>query len=212
MSTIFLDLDGTLTDPKSGITKSFVHALTQLGHFAPDPDDLEWVIGPALLDSFTKLGVADPQAAVDLYRAHYTKDAMFDCHVYDGIPALLAILQTAGHTLCLATAKPHAYARKITAHFGLSHYLAHEFGPELDGTRNDKGELLAHALNLTGYDVADCIMVGDRHHDIDAAKANKMRSIGVTWGYGAKGELSGADALCYTPTELGGTIKQMLPR
>lgn len=212
MSTIFLDLDGTLTDPKPGITRSFIYALEKLGLPAPAPDDLEWVIGPALLDSFAKLKVDDPQNAVDLYREHYTRGGLFENKVYGGIPDLLSGLQKAGYAMCLATAKPHAYARRITAHFGLADYLTHEFGPELDGTRNDKGDLLAHALSVTGYAAQTSIMVGDRHHDIDAARAVGMKAIGVTWGYGAIDELSGADVICHTPNELANAIANLLPR
>lgn len=208
---VFLDLDGTLTDPKPGITKSFIYALEKLGMSTPAPDDLEWVIGPALLDSFAKLGVDDPQHAVDLYRERYTKDGLFENRVYDGILELLSSLERAEYTMCIATAKPHAYARKITAHFGLAQYLTHEFGPELDGTRNNKGELLAYALNLTGYDAKNAIMIGDRHHDIDAAKDVGMKSIGVTWGYGPIDELAQADALCATPAELKTCIAKLLP-
>lgn len=211
MRTIFWDLDGTLTDPKPGITQSFIYALEKLGMPTPTPDELEWVIGPALLDSFAKLGVKDPQVGVDFYRERYTKDGLFENRVYDGILGLLSTLQNAGYTMCIATAKPHAYARKITAHFGLAQYMSHEFGPELDGTRNNKGELLAYALELTGYDAANSIMIGDRHHDIDAARSVGMNSIGVTWGYGADGELGQANTLCTTPTELQAAITKLLP-
>ena len=212
MKTVFLDLDGTLTDPKPGITKSFIYALGKLGLPTPAPDDLEWVIGPALLDSFAQLRVDDPQVAVDLYRERYTRDGLFENRVYDGIPDLLSGLRDAGYNMCLATAKPHAYARKITAHFGLAEYLTHEFGPELDGTRNNKGDLLAYALDLTGYDAQNSIMIGDRHHDIDAARAVGMKSVGVTWGYGSLDELSAADAICQTPAALATTIADLLPR
>lgn len=211
MSTIFWDLDGTLTDPKPGITKSFIYALEKLGMPAPSADDLEWVIGPALLDSFAKLGVEDPQVGVDLYRERYTKDGLFENRVYDGIIELLSRLQKAGYTMCIATAKPHVYAHKITAHFGLAQYLTHEFGPELDGTRNNKGELLAFALNSTGYEAATSIMIGDRHHDIDAARAVGMKSIGVTWGYGSGDELALADRLCTTTADLQAAIAGLLP-
>ena len=211
MKTVFLDLDGTLTDPKPGVTKSFIYALEKLGHVAPTMDELEWVIGPALMESFIQLKVDDPQKAIDLYRERYTSVGLFENRVYDGIPELLKTLQDAGYTMCLATAKPHTYARKITAHFGLAQYLTHEFGPELDGTRNNKGELLAYALELTGYQAENAIMIGDRHHDIDAARAVGMQAIGVTWGYGSDTELAAADVVCQTPDALGKTIKALLP-
>ena len=203
MSCIFFDLDGTLTDPKPGVTASFIYALDKLGMRAPTQDELEWVIGPALELSFKKLGVPDTQQAIDFYRERYTDVGLYENRVYDGIPELLSALRTAGYTLCVATAKPYVYAKKITAHFGLAQFFVHEFGPELDGTRNNKGDLLAHALGLTGYDAATSVMIGDRHYDIDAGRAVGMKTIGVTWGYGKGDELSGADMVCQTPKELG---------
>ncbi|MCK8483489.1 HAD hydrolase-like protein [Aliiroseovarius sp. S2029] len=211
MGTVFWDLDGTLTDPKPGITGSVVKALQDLGLDAPAPDDLEWVIGPALLWSFEKLGTPDPAQALALYRRYYEDHGgMYDCTVFDGIPAALTAIG-ARHVMHLATAKPHVYARKITAHFGLAKHMTHEFGPELDGTRNDKGELLAHALTRTGDDPARCVMVGDRHHDLDAARAVGMRFIAVGWGYGGGDDLSGADAQVKTPDELPGVVDRFLP-
>ncbi len=202
MRAVFLDLDGTLTDPKPGIVRSVLHALTTLGHDAPPDDDLSWVIGPALVDSFARLGVEDIDRALALYRACYSGGAMFEARLFEGIVPALASLQAAGCDLYLATAKPHEYARQVTAHFGLTPFFVHEFGPELDGTRNDKGELLAHALALTGLDPSTCVMVGDRHHDIDAARAVGMASIAVGWGYGRPGEHQLATALCAEPAAL----------
>lgn len=73
MAAIFLDLDGTLTDPKPGITGAVRYALTQVGLVAPSADQLEWVIGPSLLDSFRKLGTPDPAHALAIYRARYSE-------------------------------------------------------------------------------------------------------------------------------------------
>lgn len=210
MATIFLDLDGTLTDPKPGITRSVVHALESLGLEAPDADSLDWVIGPPLLWSFERLGAPDPEAAVAAYRARYADVGLYENQVFDGIPELLAGLRAEGHVLHLATAKPHVYAHRITAHFGLAQHLTREFGPELDGTRNDKGELLAYALQITGARVDESVMIGDRHHDIDAARAVGMKAIGVLWGYGPREELAGADHLCAAPGEIGPAVRALL--
>ena len=209
MRTVFLDLDGTLTDSAPGIVASVIHALDSLGLETPAPDALGWVVGPALVDSFARLGAPDPQQALTLYRARYATIGLYENRVYDGIPAALETLASR-YQLCLATAKPQAYATRITAHFGLSGWLAHEFGPELDGTRNDKGELLAHALDSLGLDAGDCVMVGDRHHDIDAAARVGMASIGVGWGYGSDDELAHAGALCDSPATLAATVAAVL--
>ncbi len=199
---VFLDLDGTLSDPKPGIVRCIAHALDQLGLDCPDADDLDWVIGPPLLDSFARLGARDPHAALDLYRARYQDTGLFENRVYDGVPEALAQLTARGCRLFLATAKPHVYARRITAHFGLAKWFEQEFGPELDGTRNNKADLLAHALQVTGADPARSVMVGDRSHDLAAAAAVGMGAIGVTWGFGGAAELASADRLCGHPRDL----------
>lgn len=209
MKTVFLDLDGTLTDSAPGIVKSVTHALEVLGLDVPAPEELGWVVGPALLDSFAKLGVPDPAEAVRVYRERYTTVGLFENAVYPGVADAVEAL-AARYQLCLATAKPHAYATKITAHFGLAGWLAHEFGPELDGTRNDKGELLAYALDTLGLDPRNCVMVGDRYHDFDAARAVGMGSVAVTWGYGNADEHAKADQLCVAPADLADAVAALL--
>ena len=115
MGSVYWDLDGTLTDPKKGITESIQFALRELGLPVPPADDLTWCIGPALLWSFERLGAPDPEAGLALYRSVYTTKGLFDCTLYDGILEALGTIG-ADHPMHLATAKPHAYAKKITRH------------------------------------------------------------------------------------------------
>lgn len=209
MKTVFLDLDGTLTDPKVGITRSVIHALHALGHEAPTPDDLEWVIGPPLVESFRILGVDDPDHAVTLYRERFATQGLFENTPYPGVKTVLETL-AARHRLCLATAKPLPFAQRITARFGLDRHLFAQFGAGLDGTFNDKADLLAHALDEVGIAASDAVMVGDRHHDIDAARAVGMASIAVTWGYGRPEEHGHATATCARLSELPATVASVL--
>lgn len=203
---VFLDLDGTLTDPKQGITLSVTYALQQMGLEAPDPDTLGWVIGSALVKSFAELGVRDVQAALEHYRRRFSDVGIYENRPYAGVEEMLGTLQAEGRRLCLVTAKPHVYVRRITEHFGLAPYLVHEFGPELDGTRNDKADLLAHALETTGADPERAVMVGDRMYDFAAAQANGVRSIAVTWGYGDESEWALADYRCDAMQDLPALI------
>ncbi|MEL7116522.1 MAG: HAD hydrolase-like protein [Pseudomonadota bacterium] len=201
--TVFLDLDGTLTDPKEGIVGSITKALRTLE--LPVPEDLTWAIGPPLVDSFEKLGAPDPLHALEIYRADYGDGGLLRATVYPGIADALSRL-TEHRTLFLATAKPHVYATQITAHFDLDQFLTKQFGPELDGTRNDKGDLLRYACDQLSLDPGLCVMVGDRAMDMAAARANRMPFIGVTWGYARDAELEGADALCTKPTDLADLV------
>lgn len=215
MSAIFLDLDGTLIDPKQGITASIRHALREMGLAdIPSADELTWCIGPPLWETFgVLLGErADINAAVGHYRDHYTDTGMYEADVYDGIGEMLMALRTTGLPLYIATSKPHAYANDITAHFGISHYVDGLFGSELDGLNVDKSDLLALALAETGADPFRSVMIGDRRHDILGAQNNDIASLGVLWGYAEPSELhlAEADALAGAPEDVAEIVSDLL--
>ena len=214
MPAIFIDLDGTLIDPKEGITRSIQHALRELGADVPSMNDLTWCIGPPLWESLpTLLGPhGDVQAAIDLYRERFTDVGLYEADVYDGIGEMLMDLRETGLPLYVATSKPHSYAQTIIEHFGISHYVDGLFGSELDGTHADKTSLLAHALAETGADPHGSVMIGDRRHDVLGAQNNDIPSLGVLWGYGEADELrlAEADALAGAPEEVGEIVTDLL--
>ncbi|MEO9823415.1 MAG: HAD hydrolase-like protein [Paracoccaceae bacterium] len=206
---VFLDLDGTIMDSQAGIISSLKHAFAAIDRPDLADTDLKWMIGPPFIDSFTKIGLSNPLEAIEAYRVHYQAEGMFDAKVYPGIPEALDQLLSDGHTLYLATAKPHLYARKITAHFGIAPRMTMEFGPETDGTRNWKGDLLAYALEQTGEDPKRSVMVGDRHHDVAAAAEVGMPSIAVRWGYGHAEEWGTAAARIDAASDLPEAINAL---
>jgi phosphoglycolate phosphatase len=193
---VFFDLDGTLTDPKEGITKSIAYALNKLGITPPSLDDLEWCIGPPLHKSFQKM-LGDEQKtkdAVAFYREYYSKTGIFENSLYQGIVEALDTLGKSGRTLYVATSKPKCFADKIIDHFKLNSHFKVVYGSELDGTRSDKAELISFILNQENIVASDCVMIGDREHDLIGARKNQVRGIGVSWGYGSKAELTEAAA------------------
>ena len=206
MDAIFFDLDGTLTDPKPGITRSIQYALQRLDHpTIPTEDELTWCIGPPLRASFvTMLGDHVADQAVVLYRERFSDVGLYENGVYDGIGDVLTHLCTAGHRLFVATSKPHVFAERIIDHFGLRHHFERVFGSELDGTRVDKSHLLEYALREVSVDPAKTLMIGDRSHDMVGAKNNGMKGIGVLYGYGSREELlqAGAQHVCSSPAEI----------
>lgn len=193
---ILFDLDGTLTDPKEGITKSVEHALNHFGIKVYDLDDLIPFIGPPLKSSFQNFyALNDEHAdeAVAKYREYYVPKGMYENRVFDGVHEMLSGLCEAGYTLILATSKPEVMAVQVMRHFGLDKYFAHMCGSTLGDERGTKGLVIKYALELAGItDPDDAIMVGDKSHDIKGAKENGLRSIGVLYGYGTSAELQEA--------------------
>jgi phosphoglycolate phosphatase len=214
MDAIFFDLDGTLTDPKPGITRSIQYALRKLDHHTiPTEDELTWCIGPPLRASFAKILGAEDDAdrAVALYRERFSDIGLYENGVYDGIGEILTTLSQSGQRLFVATSKPHVFAERIVEHFGLRHHFEHVFGSELDGTRVDKSDLLQYALKIAAVDPSKTVMIGDRSHDMVGAGNNDMKGIGVLYGYGSRDELIGAGALhvCATPQAILGCISRV---
>lgn len=193
----FIDLDGTLMDSAPGIMSGIRHAMGVAGVPIPDDVTLRGCIGPSFTESFPRLGVPPEmmQPAMRAYReAYHINEGMYDALPYEGAHDMLAALKGMGFRLALCTAKPIETAVKITARFDIAPMLEREYGPLPDGTFTHKADLLAHALTETGADPAKSFMIGDRRHDIDAGRANKVTPIGVLWGYGSRAELEEAGA------------------
>jgi phosphoglycolate phosphatase len=204
------DLDGTLTNPKTGITRSIQYALEKLGRPVPEADELTWMIGPPIFAGFTELlgGTEQVQDAVRLYRERYSHVGLFENEVYAGIPSLLQDLRDRGVRLYVATSKLQIFARRILDHFDLSRFFIEIYGSELDNRNADKRDLIRHILDQEGFDPAAAVMIGDRKHDAIGAKANGLSSIGVTWGYGSRPELldAGVTHLVDAPHDLAEPI------
>jgi phosphoglycolate phosphatase len=204
---LFFDLDGTLTDPGSGISRCIQHALAALDRPVPSAADLAWCIGPPLRDSFAQLlDTPDPasiERALALYRERFVAIGMFENAVYPGVRVGLERLSDSGHRLWVVTSKPHVYARRILDHFDLRRRFVGVHGAELSGERSDKPSLVRHALAVERCDTPP-VMVGDRRHDVEGARANGLEAVGVLWGYGGRAELeaAGADACVSSMPEL----------
>jgi len=203
--TTLFDLDGTLTDPREGITRCIAYALERMGVAPPPLDELLFAIGPPLRPSLaTLLGTEAPDAvaqALAHYRERFADVGLFENRPYDGIAEALATLCGRGARLMVATSKPEIYARRIVERFGLHVHFEAVNGCELDGTREDKRDLLAHMIARHGIEAESAVMIGDRGVDMRAARHHGLAALGALWGYGSRGELleHGAHALCERP-------------
>ncbi|SDN89037.1 HAD family hydrolase [Bacillus sp. OK048] len=191
---ILFDLDGTLSDPKVGITKSVQYSLQKMGFDEPNMDKLECFIGPPLQVSFAEYYGFDEentQKAISFYRERFKAKGMFENELYSNIPLLLKSLKELQFTLVVATSKPTVFSEQILKYFNIDHYFELVVGSNLDGTRTSKTEIIQYILDrYNKHKLDDFIMVGDRKHDILGANNTGIDSIGVTYGYGSFEEQS----------------------
>lgn len=204
---ILFDLDGTLTDPEAGITRSLAHALDAIGRPVDDPSSLRALIGPPLVDAFAAMGLSPSEidTAIAAYRDRYASVGLFENALVDGIDTLLVELHEAGARLAVATSKPEPFACTILEHFGVRDCFGVVAGATLDNRRRHKDEVVLHALEHLGLPhPSTAVMVGDREHDVVGAAQHGLDTIGVLWGYGSKDELAvaGATRIVATVDEL----------
>lgn len=195
---LLFDLDGTITNSETGITRCVEYALNYFGIQVSDLHDLLPFIGPPLLDSFKEFyHFTDEQAviATEKYRERYKDKGIYENELYPGIEELLAQAGQQGKTVILATSKPEIFARRILDYFELSSYFSFVAGSGLDGSLHTKTDVINYILQSNKIaDLSSVVMIGDRKHDIIGAKNVGIDSIGVLYGFGNYDELTQAGA------------------
>lgn len=193
------------------------YAQDKLGLRRQDRLEMMHYIGPPLARTFSAdygLNEQETERAVAAYREYYRDQGIFECTLYDGVPDMLDRLRRMGYGLVLATCKPTAFAQRVLEHFGIADRFRMVSGPEFDGTRNEKHEVIAYAVECLGLtDSRRILMIGDRRDDVLGAARNGIACAGVLWGFGSRAELTeaGAKDLFCTPGDVTDRIREILP-
>ncbi|MBQ7897398.1 MAG: HAD hydrolase-like protein [Clostridia bacterium] len=194
---VFFDLDGTITEPFNGITKSVEYSLSKYGIKVEDRKELKAFIGPPLKPSYMKYYGFDEEKAIEavaFYREYYSAGGMYDCELYNGADKLLKDMSEK-YKLVLATSKPQPFAEKILEKFDLKKYFYHIVGATFDDKVSEKADVIRKALSDLDASPEKAVMIGDRFYDTDGAAENGMPSIGVTYGYGKRKEFGKAEKI-----------------
>lgn len=196
MAVLFFDLDGTLIDSAVGITRCVAYALEKSGEPIPPESELRRWIGPPLRDSFGPLlnDAEKTEQAVAFYRERFETHGWAEHDVYDGIQVVIETLAQRGHRLAVVTAKNEAHAEKIIRYLPFGHHFEMISGASLDGRISYKSQLIQIAMDSLQVEAKDCVMIGDRHMDIEGAQHHQMSNVGVLWGFGGFEELTTAQA------------------
>lgn len=208
MPTAIFDLDGTLSDPSSGIAGAINYALEGLGYPAQPASELLRYIGPPLAENFRHLLPesleSERETGIVLFREYYQRKGFMENVLYPGVRKMLSDLQADGITICLATGKKTSTAYEVLRYFKLLNYFKTVLGCADGGTKTDI--LLEILFSSTGK----VVMTGDRTMDFQAAAETGIPSIGASWGFGTEAELSEATYRAETPEAARKKILQLL--
>ena len=207
--SLIFDLDGTLTNPLTGIVRCMNYALSSHDHQVKSEQEIRPYIGPPLEVALSDLSGSTDEAhikeLVTTYRERYGELGYSENVVYDGIYELLDTLQGQGFRMGVCTSKFEKYAIKVLEEFKLSKYFTFVSGSGAYGTT--KSDQLRDLLDAK-VALDSSLMIGDRYVDLTSAHSVGLRCAGVLWGYGSLEELTAEEPtfIAESPTQLSATI------
>lgn len=208
---VLLDFDGTIADTGPGISQCVEYAAAYFGKQNLTQEEKKAFVGPPLKQSFAEffgLEGDDIMTAIAKYRECYNAGAMYNFTLYDGIRELVKELNAAGIKVVMASSKPAVFVNRILEHLGMSGNFDYIACPAADGVDKSKYEMIAESLEHFGTGPEKAVMVGDRHFDIEGAKAAGVYSIGAAYGYGTEEELvsAGADFIAKSVSDISSFV------
>lgn len=208
MVTVTFDLDGTLSDPAIGIGRSLNYALDAFGYRTISTLEVSQYVGPPLDWAFQQIVPgASHDSVISLvakYRERYRDVGYRENTLYPGIAEALGQLSSDGVPMGVCTSKRTDFAEQILEMFCVRHHFRFVAGGDIGLA---KGSQLRALLEQGAIRPAST-MIGDRAVDIEAARANGLRAVGVLWGHGTRTELvaAGPDGLLKSPAELASLL------
>ncbi len=208
---VLFDLDGVLVDSRAAFARSVNAGLEGEGVACRSESALARFIGDRLIDVFRELlaEAGDPsppparlERCIERYRGCYREVAPVETTLVPGIDRVVERVAQ-DRPVAVATARPSALAEPLLRELGLSEVFDGIFGPDLAAEAERKPSVVGRALEAL-RPARSPVLVGDRHHDVEAGRANGIATIGVLWGIGDEAELrgAGADEIVGSPAEL----------
>lgn len=196
---IIFDLDGTLADTRADLARAvnWVRRSYGLSQFP-----MEKIIGyvgggrtQLMEKSLHDQAEKDIAEACNRFTQYYAKNLVADTRLYDGVADTIKALWRKGFFLAVLSNKPGDMCRKITAFFGLDHYLITTLGGGDVSTVKPAPEGFYEVLRVAkenGFNgkKENTWMVGDHHTDLQLALNVDINSIFCNFGFGSRLEMT----------------------
>jgi phosphoglycolate phosphatase len=213
---LFIDLDGTIIDSSDGVIASMEYAMSVCGVTSYSRLQLEkTLIGPPLYEGLKRL-TALPDDRIDVmikqFRKHYDEYGVMQNRLYVGMFETIATLHRLGYTLHILTSKPQRFAERIVQQHKLDPFFTMIMGAGETDRSTSKPFKIERYLKEKMVQKHNCLMIGDRMDDIQAAALNGIESIAVVYGFGHIDELMQIQPsiLVEKPTEIVEAVKKIL--
>ncbi|WP_110641741.1 phosphoglycolate phosphatase [Salinicola sp. CPA57] len=123
------------------------------------------------------------EASHDHFLRHYHAAPCEQTRVYPGVRGALDALEAEGFIVTLITNKPAAFIDPILEALDLRRYFRTTLGGDSLPQQKPHPAPLLHLATQYGVDPAQCLMVGDSRHDVEAGRRAGFRTLAVSYGY-----------------------------
>lgn len=214
---IIFDFDGTLFDTANGIIFSVNHTFKKLELKKVSSRKIIESTGPPLQAFIERvLNTKDPRLAlraIKIYKQEYGKVVLNKSIPFPGIADLIKSLFESGFNLYIVTNKQNSMTIKLLKKFRLIKYFKRVIGQTSRKNNLSKKDMIKLLIRKESLQRPTTCIVGDKNVDIKAGRSNNIFTIGVTFGYGAKGEIieSNPDFICHSVKALKMLLYRDIP-
>ncbi len=205
--TVIFDLDGTLHCTEKALVPAIQMAMEDLGYKPAAPEAINALYGEPLEVFCRELLKCNDEICLQFRNGirRYQKITLpRRGELYPGTCKMLSDLAEMGFSLAVCSNAGLSYIELVTGSLGIADMFSLLEGRDGQSSKTSRVERI---MSVTGSSFT--VMVGDRYHDIEAAAANSIPSIGCLYGYGNPSEMQKADYTACNPAEIVDIIRML---
>jgi len=192
---LFFDLDGTLIDSVPELAEALNSMLKSLNRTTFSESTIRYWVGNGaeVLVTRALLGEADIsnhtlsseeiEEALAIFLEAYARCSAHGAHLYPQVKETLEVLKKRGYRLAIITNKPTRFVAPILEKLQIIDLFETFLGGDALSQKKPHPLPLLHLCEVLCIEAEEAVMIGDSSNDILAAKAAKIESIGVSYGY-----------------------------
>lgn len=205
---MIFDLDGTLHRTEAALVPAIQMAMADLGLSPASPEAINALYGEPL-EEFCRVLLGNGGRSCENFRLGIRKHQKVTLPatgaLYSGTREMLQELRNMGFDLAVCSNAGLDYIRLVTGSLGIEDFFGIMVGQDGNASKTDRvGDIIQRTGN--GFTV----MVGDRYHDIQAARENGIPSIGCLFGYGGAEEMEPADRTVTAPSGIPPAVRELM--
>ena len=206
ITTVLIDVDGTLLDTREFILRAFEHSIARHGLAYPGRAHMAAQVGLPLEEIYAAIHPDFEPALVESHRS-FQEENQHLAVAFPGTAETLARLRERGLQLAAVTSRSRRTSVRSLEVSGLIELFDAIVSAEDAAALKPDPAPLRHALAVLGADSTGAVMVGDTAADILAGRALGIRTVGVTYGFGGRSVLEHApDAVIEDIAELAAAL------